>query len=282
VKNTVVNALLLLLSTRLYQIFGEEKRGNPESFIDLAYHQWIWFSNWFELKDYQYLKSFEGDENAALVGERPLAYFTGSDYQNIAHPDWTANWVWSGDQGILIGGLLDLMNLKDKLKESCARIYPERKFDENDFEIKVKDTLHKLVLGVKKGMVGKEDNLFYEPPCDSSFCSNYANDYYEGRGILVRYIDIQKVKSLFNEDFLPPIVETLKALWKKKDSDTNQYQIEYTDEKNKEDYVNQFNSLWNTKFAVTNWDLSSVDEKLKNELTQALGLDFLAATMRSI
>lgn len=73
-------------------------------FLVTAYNQWIWFSEWFELNQCNYLKHFNGDNEAALVCERPLDFREGSSYKDMSHPDGAHNWVWSGDNGLLIGG----------------------------------------------------------------------------------------------------------------------------------------------------------------------------------
>lgn len=74
VKNTVANALLFLLSTRLYRLYCQEGLPDRDRFLDMAYKQWVWFFSWFELKEYAYLKPINGID-AALVQERPAAFF---------------------------------------------------------------------------------------------------------------------------------------------------------------------------------------------------------------
>ncbi len=97
VKNTVTNILLFLLSSRIYRLTLAENIPDNDKYLDMAYRQWLWFDNWFELDDYEYLKKISA--SAALVQERPMAFFEGSDYTETVHPPWAEGWVWTGDQG---------------------------------------------------------------------------------------------------------------------------------------------------------------------------------------
>ncbi len=278
VKNTIINALLLLLSTRLYSVYNQKKQPNRERFLDMAYCQWLWFSKWIDLKgDNEYLKPLIGNDNAALVHERPLDFSTGSNYQDMTHPDGSKEWLWSGDQGILISALIDLLNLKDDLAE-YSKYHPEWKFNKNEFETKVKDTLQKLVHGVQLALIGKDDGIFYEPFFPSSYCSAYGVDYFGGLGALVRYMDSSKIKALFEIDFNANISATVKALWSTRTQETNQFNPKFTtDESNLNKYNDQFNALWGSSNQVIDWDM--VDSQMKNGICQALGLDFLGAAL---
>jgi hypothetical protein len=230
----------------------------------MAYHQWLWFSKWFECKDNEYLKCFK--DNAALVGERPLA--TGSDYQNMSHPTWSEGWVWTGDQGLLIGGLLDLLTLKDNLTE----------YLNPNFDTEVRQIIQKLVRGVQEALIGKGDGIFHEPPCLSSY-STYANEYRGGRGILVRYMGVQDIKNLLGVDFTANILQTIKAIWSTRDNDSNQFQPEFATDPQSAEYFMQFKNLLGYSDDVTGWNIDSNDTKVNDAITQAVGLDFLGAAL---
>ena len=73
VKNTVTNVLLFLLSTRIYKVAKAENREDIDKYLEMAYPQWIWFSEWFKLEEYEFLKKLTTE--GALVQERPMAEF---------------------------------------------------------------------------------------------------------------------------------------------------------------------------------------------------------------
>jgi hypothetical protein len=90
VKNTVTNVLLFLLSSRIYRLSLKEEIKDGDKYLDMAYRQWLWFDDWFDRGDY--LKKMAS--GAALVQERPIADFEGSDYNEKTHPPWNEGWVW--------------------------------------------------------------------------------------------------------------------------------------------------------------------------------------------
>lgn len=79
VKNTVTNVLLFLLSSRIYRLTLAENIEDNDKYLDMAYRQWVWFDQWFQLDEYEYLKKVS--DEGALVQERPMAFFEGSSYQ---------------------------------------------------------------------------------------------------------------------------------------------------------------------------------------------------------
>ena len=298
-KNTVVNASLLLLSTRLYQFSAELNLPDLDRkpFLDMAYSQWVWFSKWFENtdKDYEYLKLFK--DNAALAGERPIATDCVSqktssaslkkspsklvgeksldaypDYHNPYHPSWSKGWVWTGDHGLLIGGLLDLLILKDHL---TGDINP-------NFHKEVREIAQKLVRGVQEAMIGSGDGLFHEPPCLSSY-SSYPIEYLGGRGILVRYMGVQDIKDLLgiDFDFTKNILQTITALWSTRDNASNQFQPEFASDQQNKDYFTQYKNLVGYADNDLSWGIDSADPKTLNGISQAVGLDFLGVALSS-
>lgn len=268
VKNTIVNALLLLLSTRLYRDSGAVGI-DRKPFLEMAAKQWTWFSQWLDRK-YGYFKDF--DSNAALVNERPLDLDGGSDYQDTTHPDWpkdSKGWFWTGDHGLLIAALFDLLDLKDELTP----------FLNSGFEAQVLDTVQQLVRGVSQAMLGDED-VFYEPPCSTSYGSLYSGDYIGGRGILVRYMDVNRIKALMGIDFSTCINETAKALWDSRDETSNQFKADFTSMQHTQAYFNRFEKHVGFQDNVSIWNLSSSDPKFVAAAPQAVGLDFLAAAYK--
>lgn len=277
VKNTVVNALLLLLSTKLYRLHAKEKFNDYQGFLNIACSQWMWFSKWFELKEYHYFKHFKNDEGAGLILERPIAIFNGSSYQDMSHPDAVSTWVWSGDNGLVIGALLDLIPEADVLANHALKMYPGQDINPLNFKEKLTDMTKKLIHGIQKGMIGK-DGVFHEPPCLSSYAAN-GKDYLGGRGILVRYMDIQGIKAFSGIDFSENVLKTVEAIWQTRDEASNQFKAEFTSLENNLEYAKHFDDLWEFSDQGTVWNVET-DLKTKNGICQAVGLDFIAAAMK--
>lgn len=252
VKNTVVNALFLLLSTKLYNFHKDHNLDGTEKFVESIDSQRTWFDQWFK-PEYQYLKTFKGDSEAALVCERPLSSADDSTYKDKSNPTWSPGWVWTGDQGLLIGALILLE--KHRPMEEVAR---------------------KLIHGVQKGLIGK-DGIFYEPPCPSSY-TDHANDYFGGRGILVRNMELNKIKEIFRIDFKENIEKTLEAIWQTRDEKSNQFKIDFTNKMDHLAYSEQFNLLWETKHLVDTWNIT--DPAVTDAISQAVGFDFIAAALK--
>lgn len=281
VKNTVVNALLLLLSTKLYRLHIEKNFNGADAYLKMAYEQWIWFSKWFKHKDaeYMYFKSFIGDDQAALVGERPLDFSDDSDYKETRHPDWSSGWVWSGDNGLLIGGFLDLIACKDNLAKYALQYQPEWKFKQQDFETKITDVTKKLIHGVHKGMIGR-DGIFHEPPCGASYNMN-GNNYLAGRGILLRYMDLVAAKKLTGIDFKENILKTALAIWSTRDESSNQFIADFTPAQANIDFANQCGTLLGISDRATCWILDYEKPNEVEATCQGLGLDVLGAALKS-
>ena len=100
----------------------------------MAYAQWIWFTEWFKLEEYEYLKQLTTE--GALVQERPMAEFEGSGYTDKIHPPWAEGWVWTGDQGMLVAAISDMIAVKDDLARFVAKNELDPAFDVEAFEKK--------------------------------------------------------------------------------------------------------------------------------------------------
>ena len=55
--------------------------------------------------------------SGALVQERPMAFFEGSQLSGKNTPTWAEGWVWTGDQGMLVAALTDMLAIKNELAE---------------------------------------------------------------------------------------------------------------------------------------------------------------------
>jgi len=278
VKNTVTNVLLFLLSSRIYRLTLEENMPDNEKYLDLAWRQWRWFEQWFRLKEYEYLKMIS--PASGLVQERPMAFFEGSDYTEKTHPAWCKGWVWTGDQGMLLQALTDMLAVRDELKNWLSDKDMEPEFDKKKFENRVRGFIQIIGQGVKTALVGKTDDIFREAPFKCSFGSEHGRDYLAGRGILMRYLGNKEVKELLEVDFHENFNATLRALWETRDKANNQLQSEFTSAENDAVYIKRFEEIWGVADDVRIWETPF--EKEKQMVSQSIGLDALGSALKLI
>jgi hypothetical protein len=280
VKNTVTNVLLFLLSSRIYKLTLAQNMPDNQKYLDMAYRQWLWFDQWFKLEEYEYLKKISPD--AALVQERPMAEFEGSGYTEKIHPPWAEGWVWTGDQGMLVAALTDMLTFKNELKEWINTNNIDQDFEIETFEIRLQTLIQQIGNGVKKALTGNTDHIIREAPCLSSFGPNHGNDYLAGRGILMRYFGASQEKAMLNIDFKENILATVDAIWETRDKSNNQFQPEFTSKENDEQYIAQFKKLWGLADNVYQWDIAKMKEQNKFGVCQSIGLDALGAAIKQI
>ncbi|WP_116524427.1 glycoside hydrolase family 76 protein [Seonamhaeicola aphaedonensis] len=280
VKNTVTNVLLFLLSSRIYRCLSEEGIANGDKYLDMAYKQWVWFDEWFNLKDFEYLKKL--DAEGVLVQERPMAFIEGSTYIEKIHPPWAEGWIWSGDQGMLVASLTDMLAIADDLDAYLKRTNINPNFDSGTFKSKINNLIENLAKGIQNGLIANVDGIMREAPCYSSFGPEHGRDYLAGRGIMVRYLAQDEIKKHLDIDLTDNISKTFEAIWNTRDIATNQFKPEFTAIENDKLYIEQFTQLWGLADDVYQWNLDKMKEKNKNGVCQSIGLDFLGATIRSL
>ena len=280
VKNTVTNVLLFLLSSRIYRVANAEKREDTDKYLDMAYRQWLWFNEWFKLDEYQFLKTFS--TKGALVQERPIAEFEGSGYTDKIHPPWAEGWVWTGDQGMLVAALTDMIAVKDDLEEFIAKNDLDSEFDRDIFEAEAKKIIQQIGTGVKNALVADVDGIVREAPCLSSFGPVHGGDYLAGRGIMMRYLGSEQEKSVLGVKLDNAVLKTVNAIWETRNPENNQFQPEYTTVENDKLYVEQFRKLWGLADQVHRWELSTMPEDHKNGVCQSVGLDMLGAAIKTL
>lgn len=277
VKNTVTNVLLFLLSSRIYRLSLAESWPDNEKYLDMAYRQWLWFNEWFELDSYQYLK--ELSTSGALVQERPMAFVEGSTYQDKIHPPWAEGWVWTGDQGMLVAALTDMLAIKNELSIYLTTKNSDAEFDVKAYESRIRDLIKLIGQGVKNALIADVDGIIREAPCLSSFGPEHGRDYLAGRGIMMRYLGSEEERTLIDVDVSENIRKTVKAIWETRDKTNNQFRAEFTSRENDALYVGQFRELWGLADDVHEWDIKSMKEKNKFGVCQSIGLDALGAAL---
>ncbi len=280
VKNTVTNVLLFLLSSRIYRVAKEESREDTDKYLDMVYRQWIWFTDWFKLDEYEFLKELSTE--GALVQERPIAMFEGSGYTDKIHPPWAEGWVWTGDQGMLVAALTDMIAVKEDLASFIGRNNLDAEFDANTFETQAKTIIQQIGKGVQNAMVGNADGLIREAPCFSSFGPAHGGDYLAGRGIMMRYLGSSQEKALLGVNLDEAAVKTAKAIWETRNLENNQFQPEYTSAENDKLYIKQFLELWGLADDIQEWDLNTMPEDHKEGVCQAVGMDIIGAAIKTL
>jgi hypothetical protein len=280
VKNTVTNVLLFLLSSRIYRLAKSEQREDTEKYLEMAYAQWLWFSQWFQLKEYEYLKSLS--TSGALVQERPMAEFEGSGYTDKIHPPWAEGWVWTGDQGMLVAAISDMIAIQDDLAAYIAKNMLDPEFDVSEFEKMATNIIRSIGAGVEHGLIADVDGIIREAPCLSSFGPEHGRDYVAGRGIMMRYLGSEEEKSRLGVSLDKAVLNTVQAIWETRNKENNQFQPEYTSKQNDEAYVEQFRKLWGLADNVHKWDLETMHEKNRNAVCQAVGMDMLGAAIKTL
>lgn len=278
VKNTVTNVLLFLLSSRIYKLTLTENLPGNEKYLEMAYLQWQWFDQWFQLEEYEYLKKIS--PIAALVQERPMAEFDGSSYQEKIHPPWAKGWVWTGDQGMIVAALTDMLMVKKELSHWIEINNVDPHFEIVAFEKRVHSIIKLIGNGVKTALTGTKDNIIREAPCLSSFGPNHGNDYLAGRGILLRYFGASEEKMFLDIEFKDNVFATAEAIWQSRDVSNNQFQPEFTDRENDKMYINNFRKLWGLADDVYKWDIKKMKEQNKYGVCQSIGLDALGAAIK--
>ena len=280
VKNTVTNVLLFLLSSRIYRLTLSENIGDNDKFLDMAYRQWLWFDQWFKLEKYEYLKKIS--PLGALVQERPMAFFEGSGYQEKIHPPWAEGWVWTGDQGMLVGALTDMLAVRKELAGWLNKNSIDLDFDTAVFETRIRSIIKLVGKGVKEALISNEDGIIREAPCLSSFGPIHGRDYVAGRGIMMRYLGGNEEKALLGVDLSDNIMATVEAIWQTRDITNNQFQPEFTTLENDKLYIQQFRKLWGLADDVHKWDINKMKQQNKQGVCQSVGLDALGAAIRRV
>ncbi|UKJ09264.1 glycoside hydrolase family 76 protein [Solitalea lacus] len=279
VKNTVTNVLLFLLSTRIYRLTLKENIADNEKYLEMAYRQWMWFNSWFKLKEYEYLKMIVNE--GALVQERPTAFFEGSDYKETTHPTWEKGWIWTGDQGMLLAALNDMLEIKNHLASWISKNKIDPDFKVEVYEKSILTYINLLSKGIQNALVSNSDGIIREAPFMANFGPEFGNDYLAGRGIMMRYLGKLKGPGK-GIDFNKNIRATADAIWKTRDLATNQFKPEFTSLEMDKLYVSQFRRLVGVADDIYQWNIASMNEQQKFGVCQSIGLDAFGAYISSM
>jgi len=256
-RNTVTNTNLLLLSLRLYAL------NRSEQYLDMAIKQFVWFGQWFStdypsLDDGPYLRILPGP--LGLIHERPMAE---ASYTEEDLPIWQTGWVWSGDQGLLLTALAELL---------VSGIRPPGV----DLDV-YRNAFIALSIGVEALLFGGADRVLREAPFHSAFDHAYAGDYVGGRGVLLRYMSEPVVTRALGRPLqIKGIAATADAVWASRD-ESNQFASLWNADGDRA-FNFQFVKQWGSGDTnITGWELTPADFQ---GVLQANGLDALTAAIR--
>ena len=245
----------------------------------MAYRQWIWFDSWFKLEKYGYLQKLTN--GGALVQERPMAFFEGSDYKDTTHPTWQKGWVWTGDQGMLLAALTDMLAIKNNLADWIRRKKIETGFSLVDFEKSLNNYINLLSKGIKAALIANADLIIREAPFNANLGPEFGNDYLAGRGIMMRYLG--KLSGQMNPiKFSKTLKATSAAIWQTREALTNQFKPEFTNIENDKLYVNQYRKLTGMGDDVHKWQIETMNEQQKFGVCQSIGLDAFGAVINNL
>jgi hypothetical protein len=276
-KNTVTNANLLLLSVRLYNAMKSIDKTQATAYLEMAYWQYLWFSAWFTppLTEYKYLllPSSYGF-TCGLAQERPHA---PPDYENPDRPTWEPGWAWTGDQGLLLGALVGILQITSDLNSWAKSSNPPINFDPVAFQNDVNGWIKTITMGVEQLLFGKTtDKVLREAPFNSSF-SDDPKDYVCGRGVLLRYLSEVK-PFLGGVNFDPNIVATAQAAWNSRDTTSNQFGANWNPQ-NDSSFNASFIKTWGYGDAGVSWPYGTSEAQPVSGILQAVGLDVLGAAI---
>ncbi|NUP04535.1 MAG: hypothetical protein HOW73_00555 [Polyangiaceae bacterium] len=254
-RNTVTNINLLLLSLELNSVA-------PASlYAEMISSQLTWFGTWFSkpytsLDDGPYLRGIPGPRS--LIHERPMAKET---YVRTNDGDWESGWVWTGDQGMMLMALAEVISSGISVPGIAPTVF--------------RNAFTTMIAGTEALLFGA-DKVLREPPFTSSFGPTYAPDYVGGRGVMLRYVTEPVVAKVLGRPFnRDGVIATAQAAWASATS--NQFGTQWA-RAGDAAYNQRFVEAWGTGHpGITEW---SLDPTKYYGVLQANGLDAMTAAIR--
>lgn len=192
VQNTVTNAAFLVLSIRLYFATKENSARQQESqgFLNTACAQYRWFGEWFINRGIFAYRSPMPDQIYYWVLERPVV--ATSSYNKEGQPPYAQDQKWSGDQGLILGGLAGLLAAKEDITGNPDIIALGNELQKAGLSYTALGLATSLLSWIGSGctwlFTWNTCRVLHEAPLSSAFIINYPTDYATGKGVLMRYL----------------------------------------------------------------------------------------------
>ncbi|HLJ88325.1 MAG TPA: hypothetical protein VKZ53_16010 [Candidatus Angelobacter sp.] len=259
VQNSVTNELFLVLSARLY------KNTNDQSILTAVAGQYLWFTSWFvDYLQKQAQCPLPGNQQGAfrclartqasrliVAYERPIDPMN-SKY-NQGQPPFVDGQLWTADQGLLLGGLAEVLSLREALASLPIIRQQDPTFPKN-----AKDMIYWGVLGID--WLFDPTSVLHEAPLHGEFRTGYAADYATGKGVMMRYLKQAMGATGLNPDTY--ITQNAKAVLNSMSKD---YQLAF-----------QWNTRTDTKIGTNESDVQTKDLRFPPTV-QVAGMDALNA-----
>jgi hypothetical protein len=188
IQNTVTNGLAFILSTQLFQMTKDKK------YLEAAASQYLWFRDWWDKypttdkTDQEGLfLSVETPDECQVALERPaFACPAGVDeayrsYNRPGNPKFQSGQAWTGDQGLLLGGLWTMLAEAQEFSEVDSIKRRDPKFPKS---------ASAMATSLLKGsfLLYDRSDVLHEATLEGEFKTNYTADYATGKGVLLRYL----------------------------------------------------------------------------------------------
>jgi hypothetical protein len=189
-QDTVVNSLYFTLAQRLLAA-GPSRPANYETAVNDMYgflRNWFGYDESFMVptqpggtcpagcdNDKALLQLYPPPQQGGTTGSPALVYERASTYDTVPglpYPpveNWSPKTFWAGDQGLMLGGLIDF-----------ARTHPHDKMGP--------EVAQMIVKGVMTKMVGSDGGVLPWLPGNGNAPGNDPGDYDSGSGIFMRYL----------------------------------------------------------------------------------------------
>lgn len=193
IQNTVTNGLYLVLSARLY------RSTNDNDVLQAAAAQYLWFRNWFVnylMKQKQcplpgkqqgLFRCLEPSGAARLLVIYERAIDPANARYNQGNPPFFDGQLWTGDQGLFLGGLAAVVDIRQQLGTVDIIKEQDPTFPENAM---------KMALWGASGISWLFDpsTVLHEAPLNGAFGTGFAADMATGKGVMMRYLDYAMTK----------------------------------------------------------------------------------------
>lgn len=262
VQNTVTNALFLVLSSRLFQ------STNEQGFLNATANQYLWFRNWFinylqKQKDcplpgqqqglFRCLQP-SGSTKFIVVYERPIDP-ANADY-NQGNPPFYDKQLWTGDQGLLLGGLAEVLTSRKAIAP-----LPIIKQQDPTFPQNAQDMALWMVQGIS--WLFDTSTVLHEAPLNGDFGTGYAADYATGKGVMMRYLaNAMNAVGLNAQSYITASAKAVVA------SMSSSHQVNF-----------QWNKKTDSKIGTNESQVTTTDRRFE-PTAQSAGLDALNAAIR--